>query len=486
MFQIEGVLPSALVLQSSRDALVTELPDAGFGETETAQRLQRDICPGLNKASKSPNYYGFVIGGATPAAKLADNLVTDYDQNVHVHLPKETISTNVEDAALKLLCQLLNFDATEWGHRIFTTGATSSNVLGLACGRQYAIQHAARKNDRKDSDIEQFANVAEAGLAQAIKFAGIEEVQILTTVPHSSIAKAASIVGLGRRAVVLVGQKDAPHKFDFQALEFWLQKPKIASIVVISCSEVNTGLFATTGDEVTTLRNMCDRYGAWLHVDAAFGIMARVIDQGDPKFATIAEGCVNLELADSITGDCHKLLNVPYDCGFFLSKHPKIGFSVFSNPGAAYLSTGESDTSGIISPLQMGIENSRRFRALPVYATLLAYGRQGYKSMLEKQINLARLVAAFISSHEGYELLPSAVTPAEIYMIVLFRAKDEALNTELVKRINATSRIYVSGTAWNGKPACRIAVSNWQAEPERDVAIIKGVLVQVLKDHTYV
>lgn len=106
--------------------------------------------------------------------------------------------------------------------------------------------------------------------------------------------------------------------------------------------------------------------------------------------------------------------------------------------------------------------------------------------MLEKQINLARLVAAFISSHERYELLPSAVTPAEIYMIVLFRAKDEALNTELVKRINATSRIYVSGTAWNGKPACRIAVSNWQAEPERDVEIIKSVLVQVLKDHTYV
>lgn len=323
---------------------------------------------------------------------------------------------------------------------------------------------------------------------RAMRAAGIDELQVLTTVPHSSVSKAAAILGLGRRSVKLVGREDAPHRFDMGALQKLLAQPGAASIVVVSASEVNTGMFATGSEaEMQAVRKLCDMYGAWIHVDAAFGLFGRVLagSQRESEYKAIVEATGGLELADSITGDAHKLLNVPYDCGFFLSRHRGLAARVFQNPNAAYLSAGGED-DGIMSPLNIGIENSRRFRALPVYASLVAYGREGYRDMLERQIALARRIAKFLLESEDFEVLPEMEGSVEevlsgIYIIVLFRAKDDALNNELVKRVKESRKIYVSGTAWAGRPACRFAVSNWMTDANRDLPIIKEVLQSIVK-----
>lgn len=101
--------------------------------------------------------------------------------------------------------------------------------------------------------------------------------------------------------------------------------------------------------------------------------------------------------------------------------------------------------------------------------------------MLERQVTLARRIACFILRHHGYELLPKLELAEmqrlrHIYIIVLFRALDDKLNGDLVKRINAAKKIYVSETVWNGVPACRFAVSNWQVDPERDFLLVTEVL----------
>jgi glutamate/tyrosine decarboxylase-like PLP-dependent enzyme len=176
----------------------------------------------------------------------------------------------------------------------------------------------------------------------------------------------------------------------------------------------------------------------------------------------------------------------PYDCGFFVSRHRDLAQHVFQNPNAAYLNAAPAGDA-ILSPLNIGIENSRRLRALPVYATLAAYGSAGYREMLKRQIGLARGIANFVLSSPDYELLPQPSKPAEevlatIYIIILFRAKDEALNKELVQRINATSKVYISGTTWEGKPACRFAVSNWKTNAAKDLSLIKNVLQSVAQE----
>jgi glutamate/tyrosine decarboxylase-like PLP-dependent enzyme len=155
--------------------------------------------------------------------------------------------------------------------------------------------------------------------------------------------------------------------------------------------------------------------------------------------------------------------------------------AIFQNPNAAYLSSGPD--ASIPSPLNIGLENSRRFRALPVYAVLLAYGREGLGEMFARQVRLARSISRFLKSSDDYELLPSSSKGEEhfenTHIVVLFRAKDEKKNAELVKNINATRRIYVSGTKWEGKLACRIAVSTWKVEVERDLTLVTDVLGEV-------
>jgi glutamate/tyrosine decarboxylase-like PLP-dependent enzyme len=213
----------------------------------------------------------------------------------------------------------------------------------------------------------------------------------------------------------------------------------------------------------------------------AFGLMARLLDPA--RFSQLAGGVHGMEAADSITGDAHKLLNVPYDCGIFFSRHPDIAVEVFENPGAAYLASSGDDTDAIISPSNVGIENSRRFRALPLYASLRTYGREGYREMLERQISTARRIARWIRLSADYVLLPASLNEAEteealerIFIIVLFKANDAGLNENLVSLINATGEIYVSGTVWEGTKATRIAVANWRVDTERECSTVMRVL----------
>jgi glutamate/tyrosine decarboxylase-like PLP-dependent enzyme len=164
--------------------------------------------------------------------------------------------------------------------------------------------------------------------------------------------------------------------------------------------------------------------------------------------------------------------------------------SIFGNPNAAYFSSGYSS---VPSRQDSGLENSRRFRALPVYAVLLAYGRFGIGEMLARQVRLARAVSEFLDSNEGYELLAQGPDSSQhtskggppfedTHIIVLFRAKDDKVNGELTKRINSSRKMFVTGTKWNGKPACRIAVSTWKVDVERDLSLIRGVLEEALTE----
>lgn len=168
----------------------------------------------------------------------------------------------------------------------------------------------------------------------------------------------------------------------------------------------------------------------------------------------------------------------------FFCKSPAIMQAVFTNPNASYLASSTSAT--IPSPLNMGLENSRRFRALPVYAVLLSEGRPGLAGMLGAMAQLSRTIAAFLRDSLHYELLPESSNAAEeIFVSVLFRAKDAALNETLVARINETRQMYVSGTMWRGKTAVRIAVSNWRVNVERDAAVVREILTCVAEGRVF-
>lgn len=260
-----SILPVLSTIEDSRARLHQAIPQHGLGIEATTDHLLQDIAPALNASSRAANYYGFVTGGITPAARVAETLVSTYDQNPAVHLPDQTIATNVEDKALRLLMDLLHFDQNEWSG-VFSTGATASNVLGLACGREHIVNQ--RIKDRLGPDSQE--SVGSSGLLKACRVAGVEDVHIYATMAHSSLYKASSILGLGRSCVKDISKSKGNPTFDLNVLEEKLASDhdKSVSIVVVSCGEVNTGLFATYGDkDLRIIRKLCEKYGAWLHVD---------------------------------------------------------------------------------------------------------------------------------------------------------------------------------------------------------------------------
>lgn len=272
------ILPRANHLAHARASLPKSLSYAGMGYEAAKQHILDDIIPGLNGSSISPNYYGFVTGGVTPAALFADNVVSAYDQNVQVHLPEHSVATDVEYSALGLLLDLLQLDRSSWYNGTFTTGATASNILGLACGREFAVEAAAKSRGAA------LQSAGQHGLFEVMQASGLSGLQVLSTLPHSSLVKAAGILGIGRANVKNISRDDNPLLFDLARLEGELARTEKATIVAVSCGEVNTGHFATAGlEEMLEIRRLCDEYGAWLHVDGAFGIFGRVLDDS-PEF----------------------------------------------------------------------------------------------------------------------------------------------------------------------------------------------------------
>ncbi|KAI2467043.1 PLP-dependent transferase [Annulohypoxylon bovei var. microspora] len=480
-------LPTAGALATARASLPPPSHPAALaplGPSATISHLTSTVAPALAGHNRSGRYFGFVTGSTLPVAEAADNLVSALDTSAQVHLPGQSIATEVEDVALRLLLRVLGLgeggarDDRRWEGRTFTTGATASNILGLACGREDVV--------RRRLPVGAGGGVGELGLLGACAEAGIREIQVLTSMGHSSLSKAASVVGLGRRAVKELPYSEAePWRLDLEAVEreLRLTEEGVASIVAISAGEVNTGRFATTGvEDMKRLRKLADKYKAWIHVDGAFGIFARALPNTD-EFSQLRESTAGLELADSITVDGHKLLNVPYDTGIFFTRRSSTLHAVFQNPNAVYLSTG-GEPSPIPSPLNIGLENSRRFRALPVYAVLRSEGQSGIAEMLARMVRLARGVAcALVSSSlkTDYELLPDEGAAQSTHVIVLFRARDEALNAVLVEKIQDSGDWYVSGTKWKGRPACRIAVSSWRVNVEEDLEFVKSRLAEIAK-----
>jgi glutamate/tyrosine decarboxylase-like PLP-dependent enzyme len=241
-----------------------------LGTDGAIKHLLDDIVPALSGQS-GPRYFGFVTGGVHPAATAADNIVTATDQNVQVHLPDATIATELEAVTLDMLADLLGLkdDVERAGGRrlfegrTFTTGATASNVLGLACGRESVV--ARRLPDGSPS-------VGELGLLGACAAAGIRKIQVLTSAGHSSLSKAASIVGIGRASVVeMPCSKTKPWLLDLEAVEAELKAGSengTATIIAISLGEVNTGRYAVDEwTEVKELSALSKKYGSWFHVD---------------------------------------------------------------------------------------------------------------------------------------------------------------------------------------------------------------------------
>ena len=395
-------------------------------------------------ASGGPRFFHWVIGGATPAALGADWLASTLDQNAAAW-DASLLGTRLEFVAVDWLKELFGLPAS-WGG-VLTTGATMANFTGLAAGRRWW-------GERHGVDVD------EQGLV------GLPRVPILTSgYIHASAIKALALLGIGR-ASVRTFTRDAVGRLDADALENALRDLGGApAIVVANAGEVNAGDF----DPIAEMADLAERHDAWLHVDGAFGLFAAL----SPRTRHLVDG---VERANSVTADAHKWLNVPFDCGFALVRDAAALEQTF-RVTAAYLPESDAEHPHLAG---RGPESSRRARSLAVWATLRAYGRSGYRAMIEHHLELAQRVARAVDQAPDLERL------AEVPLnIVCFRYCPEgvpeneldALNARLGEDVLADGRVYVGTTRYEGRVAFRPAIVNWRTR-EEDV----DLLVEVLRE----
>lgn len=427
----------------SSNLLQAPLTEAGMRLDAGLDYLKDAVIPQLS-GSRGSRYWGFVTGGATPAATLADWLVSSFDQNVAKD--GDSIASDVERQAISWLVELFQLPSSFKG--VFTTGATAANLVAAIVARQYA-------------GIQQGLDVAKQGVH------GLD-IEIFSATPHASMVKSLGMAGLGQNNLIQVECLANSEAIDTDDLAQKLRNSNALSKVIIASAGTVT---TTSFDDLQIINKLAKEYDAWVHVDAAFGIFERLINS-----TPLTNG---LEQAHSITLDCHKWLNVPYDCGVFLTRYRDIQFASFDVP-APYLVNNHSEPSF----MSLGIENSRRFRAFPVWFSLLIYGREGITHWVQNNVRLAKRFAQAIRDSTDYEL----VYECDLN-VVLFRPnaknltlRDADLKTQNVLRaINKDGRLFLSPGRWQGTQIIRAAFSNWQTEDE-DVSIAVQALTDIAQN----
>jgi glutamate/tyrosine decarboxylase-like PLP-dependent enzyme len=415
-------------VEELRAGLRVPLQDEPLEPARVVEELAAAAEPGL-VAMPSGRYFGFVIGGGLPAALAADWLASAWDQNAGLYVGGPSASV-IEQVVREWVCDLLRLppDASIG----LVTGTQMGSVTALAAARYRVLQRAGW-------------DVSEDGLA------GGPPVRVLVgDQRHITIDRALRLLGLGAPETV---PADDQGRMDAAALRAALASGDGPTIVCAQAGEVNTGAF----DPLEAIADAASEHAAWLHVDGAFGLWAAA----SPRFRELTRG---VDRADSWITDAHKWLNVPYDSALVLCADPEAHRAAMTAT-ASYLI---QDTEQLVrDQVDWVPEFSRRARGFAVYAALRSLGRNGLAELVERTCDCAQRFAGGIVELPGVELLNDVVLNQ-----VLFRFATDEQTDDVLRRVQDSGDVWMSGTAWDGRRAIRLSVSNWQTTDEEiDLAL---------------
>ncbi len=403
------------------------LPEQPTDPEKVLQQLDEVGSP-ATMGIAGPRFFGFVIGGSLPVALASNWLAGAWDQNTGLYNITPT-TAHIEQVALRWLLDLLKLPRESGG--AFVTGATVANFTALAAARHAVLAKAGW-------------NVEADGL-----FGAPPITVVIGAEAHPTLIKSLGLLGLGRTRVIKV-PVDNQGRMRVEALPP-LSEP---AIVCAQVGNVNTGAC----DAVREICECAHKAGAWVHVDAAFGLWASAA----PSRAYLTNGIAN---ADSWATDAHKWLNVPYDCGIAFVRDSEALRAAMAIT-AEYLPTVTENRN----PSDYMPELSRRARGVEVWAVLRSLGRSGVADLIERTCRHARRFAEGFSSAR-YQILNEVV----LNQVLVSFGNAETTN-RIITEIQNDGTCWCGGTVWQGKTAMRISVSSWATADDDVEKSLEAVL----------
>jgi len=417
------------------------LPEEG---REPAAELERafSLLVSYSRLTAHPRQWGYIIGSAAPVGALADLVAATLNANV-VAWASAPMATEIELQAVAWLGELLGYPVAAG---LFTSGGNAANFLGFLAARRARAGWNVR--------------------AEGVR-AGPRLRVYVSRETHTWIEKAADAFGLGTDAVRWI-DTDGHARMDPAALERAIDADLAAGehpfLIVGTAGTVSTGAV----DPLPRLAAIARRRGLWFHVDGAYGAPAILAEDAPPDLAGLRE-------ADSLAVDAHKWLHAPLEAGCTLVRDPRALADAFAYHPPYYASF--ADGEDLVNFHELGLQNSRAFRAFKVWLALASAGRRGYAELVARDLALARRLHERLAASPEIEALTRGLS------IVTFRyapagvagAALDDLNRALVARVHRSGEAYVSHAQVDGRFALRACITNFRSR-EADVDALPGIV----------
>ena len=409
------------------------LPAEGCGFEAVLEEIKAKILPNLVRPA-STNYMAHLHSAALVESVAAELIIATFNQSMD-SWDQAPVATEIEVEVIRNLCRMYGYDENSDG--VFTSGGSQSNLSGLLLARDWFC------NEKLHYDIKKH------GLP--VNFRKLR--MYASEISHFSMEKSAHLMGMGYEAVVKVPVNSAM-QMDVEALKKLIEKD-IADGNLPFCiaATVGTTDFGSI-DPLKELRELCDRYGMWLHADAAYGsgvVLSR-------KYACRVAG---LALADSITVDFHKMFLLPISCSASLIKD-KRNFDALTIH-ADYLNREEDEEDGYINLVNKSMQTTRRFDALKVWVSFKMRGADGWSDLITGCIDNAAYFYSRLAENPDVEVITAPEISSVVFRVLPKNGSTEdgdTMNKRVRRELLHHHGVVIGQTVCNGNVCLKFTLLN--------------------------
>ncbi|MGH7502685.1 MAG: pyridoxal phosphate-dependent decarboxylase family protein [Longimicrobiales bacterium] len=449
-----GPVTTHAELAEVRDAVGRErLPERG---TPAARLLEEaaDVLFRYSLFNGHPRFWGFITASAAPIGILSEMLAAAINPNLGGWILAPSAS-EIERQTIRWIAQLIGFPDDCGG--LLVSGGNVANFVGFWVGRRVRTPWDLRQHGYDEA-------------ARPVRVYASRET-------HTWIQKAADLSGIGTDAIRWI-DTDRAQRMDVRALRKQIETDRAAGnlplIVVGTAGSVSTGAI----DPLREIHALCREHGLWFHIDGAYGAPAAVLPDAPDELKALG-------LADSIAIDPHKWLYAPLEAGCALVRDATAIHETFAFHPPYYPEPEATSDDAPIYYHEFGPQNSRGFRALKVWLGLRHAGREGMIRMISEDIALARRMFDLADADPELEAVTHALSIATFRFVPedLREARNaeavaaylDALNRDIVERIQAEGEAFVSNAVIEGRFVLRACIVNFRTSEEDVAALIEIV-----------